>query len=92
MLIVRTHAFSCLATLLDAALRAACPTVKGLTPNPTSGETLVKSTQACFPPTHPYTIASAGLRVDLLSSGSVRKFTCASFFTDIPARLNISNP
>jgi len=84
------HAFSCSATLLDAAFRAACPTVKGPTPNPTSGETPVKSTQACFPPTHPYTIISAGLSVDLLSSGSVRKFIRTSFFTDIPARLNIS--
>jgi len=84
------HAFSCLASLLDATFRAVCPTVKGLTPNPTSGETPVKSTQTCFPPTHPYTITSAGLNVDLLSSGSVKKFIGASFFTDIPARLNIS--
>jgi hypothetical protein len=84
------HVFSCLATLLDAAFRAACPTVKGLTPNPTSGETPVKSTQAWFPPTYSYTITSADLSVDLLSSGSVRKFTGASFITDTPTRLNTS--
>jgi len=84
------HTLSCLATLLDATFRVVCHTVKGPTPNPTSGETPVKSTQACFPPTHPYIITSAGLSVDLLSNGSVRKFTNASFFTHIPARLNIS--
>ena len=84
------HAFSCLVTLLDATFRAACPTIKGPAPNPTSGETLVKSTQSCFPPTHSYTITSADLSVDLLSSGSVRKFTGASFFTDIPVGLKIS--
>jgi len=32
MLIVE-YALSCLATLLGAAFRAVCPTVKGLTPN-----------------------------------------------------------
>jgi len=44
------HAFSCLATLLDATFRTACPTVKAPTPKPTSGETPVKSTHSCFPP------------------------------------------
>ena len=86
MLIVRTR-FLMFATLLDAAFRVACPTVKGLTPNPTSGETPVKSTHACFPPTHPYTITSAGLSVDLLSNGPVMKFIDVSFFTDTPASL-----
>jgi len=66
------HAFSCLVTLLDAAFRAECPTVKAPTLKPTSGETSVKSTHACFPPTHPYTITSACLSVDLLSNGSVK--------------------
>ena len=84
------HAFSCLATLLDAAFRAACPTVKALTSNPTCGETSVKSTHACFPPTHPYTITSACLSVDLLSCRSIRKFIGASFFTDTLVHLNIS--
>jgi len=43
------HVFSCLTTLLDAAFRAACPTIKGPTPNPTNGETPVKFIQARFP-------------------------------------------
>ena len=38
MLIVITR-FSCLVTLLDAAFRVVCPTVKALIPKPTSGET-----------------------------------------------------
>jgi hypothetical protein len=50
--------------------------------NPTSKDTPVKSTHAYFPPTHPYTKISVGLSVDLLSSESVKKFTCVSFFTD----------
>jgi len=80
----------CIPTRIENYVTMVCPTVKGPTPNPTSVETSVKSTQACFPPSHPYTITSAGLSVDLLSSGSVKKFTDASFFTDIPVRLNIS--
>jgi len=80
-------AFSCLAILFDAAFRDASPTVKVSTLNPTSGETPCKS---CFPPTHPYSITYASLSIDLLSSGSVRKFTCTSFFTSTSARLNIS--
>jgi hypothetical protein len=64
--------------------------VKVPVPNSTSGETPVKSTHACFPPTHPYTITSAGLRVYCPSRGSVKKFTGAFFFTDIHARLKIS--
>ena len=90
MLVVRTLSHVWPLCLTRAAFRVACPTVKCPTPNPTSSETPVKSTQACFPPTHPYTIPSAGLSVDLLSSGSVRKFTGAFFFNDIPARLIIS--
>jgi hypothetical protein len=35
-------------------------------PNPTSGETPVKSTQTCFPPIHSYTITSVGLRVSMV--------------------------
>jgi len=69
------HVFSCLTPLLDTAFKAACPFIKGLTPNLTSGETLVKSTHTCFPRTHPYTITSTCLSVDLLSSWSFRKFT-----------------
>ena len=69
-------------TLLDTAFRATYPTVKGLTPNPTSDETSVKSTQAYFPPTHLYTITSTGL--------SVKKFTDVSFFNDTSTHLNMS--
>jgi len=84
------HAFSCLTTLLDATFRDACPIIKSSAPNPTSGKTLIKFTHACFPLTHAYTITYAGLSVDLLSSRSVSKFTCVFFFTNTPARLNIS--
>ncbi|GAU34434.1 hypothetical protein TSUD_393870 [Trifolium subterraneum] len=55
-----TQALQHLSNFLNSALRAACPTVKSPTPSPTSGETPVKSTQAWFPPTHPYTRTSAG--------------------------------
>ena len=79
------HPFSCLAILLDATLKAACPTLKAPVPNPTSGEIPVKSTHACFPPTHPYTITSARRSVNLSSSGPDNKFTGASFFTDTVA-------
>ncbi|MCH91213.1 hypothetical protein A2U01_0012139 [Trifolium medium] len=73
----------------ETTLSAVRPTVKSPTPSPISGETPVKSTQACFPPTHPYTRTSVGRSVNLPSYGSV-KFTGASFFTEIPARLKIS--
>jgi hypothetical protein len=69
---------------------AVYPTVKFSVVNPTRGENPVKSTYACFPPTQPYTKTSADLNVDLPSSGSVKKFTCASFFTDTHARLKTS--
>jgi hypothetical protein len=84
------HAFSCFATLYEAAFKADCPIVKPRLLNPTRGETPVRSTHACFPPTHPKTKTSAGLSVDLPSIGSVKKFTGASFLTEIPTRLNIS--
>lgn len=42
-------------------------------------------------PTHPYTIISISLSVDLHSCGSVKKYAGASFFTDTPSRQNISN-
>jgi hypothetical protein len=57
------HTLLCLATSRDAALRAACPTIK-LVVHPTSCETPVKSTHACLPPTYPYTRTLAGLKVD----------------------------
>jgi len=38
-----------LAALFDTAFKVACPTVKNPTLNPTSGETSIKSTHACFP-------------------------------------------
>jgi len=50
------HTFSSLANLLDPTFLAAFPTVKISTSNPTSGETPVKFTHACYSPTHPYTI------------------------------------
>jgi len=84
------HAFSCLTTLLDEGFKAVCHTVKGPTPKPTSGETPVKSTHACFPPTYPYTITFASLSADILFWGWVRKYTGTSFFSDTSARLNIS--
>ncbi|KAL4577430.1 hypothetical protein LXL04_013539 [Taraxacum kok-saghyz] len=74
----------------EAAFKAACPIVKPSFLKPTRGETPVRSTQSCFPPIHPKTKISAGLRVDLPSNGSVRKLTGASFLADIPARLNTS--
>jgi len=77
-----------LATLFDAAFKVVYPTIKGPTPNLTSGETPVKFTHACFPPTYLYTITSTSLSVDLLSCGLVKKD--ASFFTDTPTCLNTS--
>ncbi|KAL4566165.1 hypothetical protein LXL04_030275 [Taraxacum kok-saghyz] len=74
----------------EAAFKAAWPIIKPSFLKPTRGETPVRSTQACFPPIHPKTKISAGLRVDLPSSGSVKKLTGASFLADIPARLNTS--
>ncbi|KAL4589777.1 hypothetical protein LXL04_002687 [Taraxacum kok-saghyz] len=74
----------------EAAFKAACPIVKPSFLKPTRGETPVRSTQACFPPIHPKTKISAGLRVDLPSNGSVKKLTGASFLAEIPARLNTS--
>lgn len=67
------------------------PLVKPSVLSPTSEETPIKYIHVCFPPTRPYTKTFAGLRVDLLSYGPIKKFTNASFFTDILARLNISN-
>ncbi|KAL4576570.1 hypothetical protein LXL04_012666 [Taraxacum kok-saghyz] len=75
---------------VEAAFKAACPIVKPSFLKPTRGETPVRSTQACFPPIHPKTKISAGLRVDLPSNGSVKKLTGASFLAEIPARLNTS--
>jgi len=46
MLIVRTRFL--VFGHLDAALRVVCATIKGPTPNPTSGETPIKSTHACI--------------------------------------------
>ncbi|KAL4578318.1 hypothetical protein LXL04_014439 [Taraxacum kok-saghyz] len=74
----------------EAAFKAAWPIIKLSFLKPTRGETPVRSTQACFPPIHPKTKISAGLRVDLPSSGSVKKLTGASFLADITARLNTS--
>jgi len=54
-----------------------------------NGETLVKSTHACFPATHPHIITFAGLSVDLPTSGSNKKLTSASFFTNTFVRMNI---
>ncbi|KAL4558242.1 hypothetical protein LXL04_036440 [Taraxacum kok-saghyz] len=77
-------------SIQEAAFKAACPIVKPSFLKPTRGETPVRSTQACFPPIHPKTKISAGLRVDLPSNGSVKKLTAASFLEEIPTRLNTS--
>lgn len=74
------HIFSCLATLLEVVLRVIYPIVKPAVLNPTNRKTLFKSTHA-----------STSLRVNFPSSGSVKKFTGAYFFTYTHARLNISN-
>jgi len=71
-----------------SAFRVVYHTEKAPTPNPISGKTLIKFTHACFPPTHPYTITSACLSVDLLSIESIKKLTDASFFIDTLVRLN----
>jgi hypothetical protein len=55
MLIVRAHSFMFLATLLETTLRTVYPTVKSSVVNPSSEDTIVKSTHACFPHIHPYT-------------------------------------
>ncbi|KAL4580031.1 hypothetical protein LXL04_016205 [Taraxacum kok-saghyz] len=62
-------AFSCFITLHETAFKAACPIVKPSFLKPTRGETPVRSRQPCFPPIHPKTKISAGLRVDLPSNG-----------------------
>lgn len=85
------HAFSCLTILLEKNLWAVCPTKKPPVLSTAIGETPIKSTNACFPPIHPYPKTHVGLRVDLLSHGSVKKFTGASFFTNTHTRLNIWN-
>ena len=81
---------SCLTNLLETTLRIVYPMVKVSILNLTNSETPVKSTHACFPPTYSYTITSASWRVDRHSCGSVKKFTGASFFADIPAHLKTS--
>ncbi|MFS8022282.1 hypothetical protein Hanom_Chr16g01437641 [Helianthus anomalus] len=47
------QAFSCLATLPASALVIACPATNPWSLSPTRGDTPVKSTHACFPPSHP---------------------------------------
>jgi hypothetical protein len=82
---------SYLTILLEAALRAAHPTIKSSTPNPTSGTgNSIQINTSMFPSNHPYTRTSVGRNIDLLSCGSVKKFTDSSFFTEIPALLKIS--
>ncbi|MFS7949827.1 hypothetical protein Hanom_Chr06g00576161 [Helianthus anomalus] len=48
------QAFSCLATLPASALVIACPATNPWSLSPTRGDTPVKSTHACFPPSHPH--------------------------------------
>jgi hypothetical protein len=64
------YVFSCLAVMFEAVLWVACPT---------------NSTQAWFLPTHQYIRTSADWSVDILSCGSVKKFTGASFLIDTHA-------
>uniref|UniRef100_A0A251VG62 Secreted protein n=1 Tax=Helianthus annuus TaxID=4232 RepID=A0A251VG62_HELAN len=49
------QAFSCLATLPASTLVIACPATNPWSLSPTRGDTPVKSTHACFPPSHPKT-------------------------------------
>ncbi|MFS7998623.1 hypothetical protein Hanom_Chr12g01156101 [Helianthus anomalus] len=58
--------------------------------SPIRRDTSVRSIQVCFLPSHPNTRTSACQRADHPSSGSVRKFTGASFFAEIPARFSRS--
>jgi hypothetical protein len=76
--------------LLEPALMAARPTVKSSIFGSTIGETLVKSTQVCFPHIQLYTRIFACLSVDLPSCGSFNKFTDASFFTNTSKHLKMS--
>jgi hypothetical protein len=52
-------------------------------PSPTSGETPIKFTQTCFPPTHSCTRTSVGRSVDLAFCALVKKFTCAFLLTEL---------
>lgn len=52
---------------------------------PKRGETLVRSTQTCFPSTHSKTKMTTDLSVNLPSSGYIKKFTDAFFFMEIQA-------
>ncbi|MFS7972086.1 hypothetical protein Hanom_Chr09g00840641 [Helianthus anomalus] len=74
------QAFTCLATLPASALVIARPATNPWSLIPTRGDTPVKSTHACFPPSHPKTRMSADRSVDLPSKGSVKKFTGAFLF------------
>ncbi|MFS7986143.1 hypothetical protein Hanom_Chr11g01006941 [Helianthus anomalus] len=74
--------FSCLVTFLASALVSASPATNLWSLSLMRGDTLVKSTHVCFPPSHPKTRMSAGRREDLPSNGSVKKFTGASFFAE----------
>jgi len=89
MLIVKNNV-SCLTTLLVAALRDVCPITKSPTPQVGRPTNPAKSAHAHFSLINLFIRTSAGISVDLLSSGSVKKFTCASFFTNISNHLNIS--
>ena len=79
------HAFSRFTTLYEADFKSSCPTVKPRILKHKRGETPVRSTHACFPPTHPNTKTYAGLSVDLPSNGLVKKVTSGSFLAEIPA-------
>jgi hypothetical protein len=73
------HVFSCLV----------CPTIKVSVINLTSGKIPIKSTHACFSPTHMYTFTFADLRVDFPSCGLIKKNSQMLFLTDILTRLKI---
>ncbi|MFS7899074.1 hypothetical protein Hanom_Chr17g01580771 [Helianthus anomalus] len=66
------QAFSCLATLAASSLVIAWPATNPWSLSPTRGDTPVKSTYACFPPSHPKTRISVDRRVDIHSNGSVK--------------------
>lgn len=83
--------FSYLTTLFEMVLWVVCLTVKSLVLSPASGETHVKSKHAYFSPSHSYSRTSVVLSINLLSCGSVKKFTGTSFFTHTMSCQTISN-
>jgi hypothetical protein len=84
------HVFSCLAILLEAALRVVRPTLKSLTPSPTRGGNSSQIHTSMFPT---FTSIHQNIRWTKCRSSFLwasQEVHCASFFTKIYARLKIS--